>query len=264
MDSLLLRIVLAPTLIAAASLAGRRWGPTISGWLIGLPLTSGPISFLLALSYGPVFAATAARGTLAGTISLDVFCLAYAWTARRGGWLLALTASMLAFAGATLLLQYVTLSLPLLIVGVLLGMVITIALMPRPERAATSAAAAVPSRWDLPSRMLIAALFVALLTGSAGLLGPRLTGLVAPFPVYATILAVFAHQQQGGEAAGGVLRGLLFGMFAFVIFFIVVSTLLAHAGIAATFSAAIVAALLSHGVTLWLLRRPRAAAPARP
>jgi len=33
---LLLKLVLTPALIAAASLAGRRWGHAVSGWLVGL------------------------------------------------------------------------------------------------------------------------------------------------------------------------------------------------------------------------------------
>lgn len=37
LDSLLLRIVVTPALIGAASLAGRRWGQAVSGWLVGLP-----------------------------------------------------------------------------------------------------------------------------------------------------------------------------------------------------------------------------------
>ncbi len=69
MDSLILKLVLTPVLIGAASLAGRRWGPAVSGWLVGLPLTSGPITFFLALSHGATFAAAAAVGTLTGTLT---------------------------------------------------------------------------------------------------------------------------------------------------------------------------------------------------
>ena len=75
MNSLALKLVLTPALIALASLAGRRWGPAVSGWLVGLPLTSGPVTFFLALNQGLAFAAAAAVGTLAGTISQAAFCL---------------------------------------------------------------------------------------------------------------------------------------------------------------------------------------------
>src|SRR5579862_5576796 len=109
MDSLILKLILTPALIGAASLAGRRWGPSVSGWLVGLPLTSGPVSFFLALSHGTGFAAAAAVGTLTGTMSQVPFCLTYGWLGRRLGGPLTLGISYLAFAAATLMLQYLML-----------------------------------------------------------------------------------------------------------------------------------------------------------
>jgi hypothetical protein len=46
---LALKLVVTPALIAAATLVGRRFGPSISGWLVGLPFTSGPVSLFLTL-----------------------------------------------------------------------------------------------------------------------------------------------------------------------------------------------------------------------
>jgi hypothetical protein len=84
---LLFKVLLTPVLIGLVSLAGRRWGPAVSGWLIGLPLTSGPVSLFLALEQGKSFAATAAVGTLLGQISTALFCLAYSWLSFRLNWL---------------------------------------------------------------------------------------------------------------------------------------------------------------------------------
>ncbi len=81
MNIFVLKLVLAPVIIGGASLAGRRWGPAVSGWLVGLPLTSGPIIFFLALNNGASFAASAISGTLSGGFSLVAFCLVYAWLA---------------------------------------------------------------------------------------------------------------------------------------------------------------------------------------
>lgn len=78
-----LKLVLAPFFIAVVSLAGRRWGSRVSGMLTGLPLTSGPVSLLLALQYGRDFAASAARGNLAGQGSTCIFCLVYSVCALR-------------------------------------------------------------------------------------------------------------------------------------------------------------------------------------
>lgn len=47
-----LKLVLTPLLIGMASVAGRRWGPMVSGRLIGLPLTSAPVVLFLALEQG--------------------------------------------------------------------------------------------------------------------------------------------------------------------------------------------------------------------
>src|SRR5258708_19288479 len=86
MDTLLLKLLVTPLLIGAASLAGRRWGETVSGWFIGLPLSSGPVCWFLALEQGTGFAAAAARGCLGGAAAEAGFCLAYGVTARNAGW----------------------------------------------------------------------------------------------------------------------------------------------------------------------------------
>src|SRR5439155_719404 len=103
--ALALKLVLTPILVGAASLAGRRWGSAVGGWLIGIPFTSGPIAFFLALSPGPRFAAEAALGIMAGAISQAAFCLAYAWTAQRSTWIASMLAATAAFSAATITLN---------------------------------------------------------------------------------------------------------------------------------------------------------------
>ena len=100
--ALALKLVLTPILVGAASLAGRRWGSAVGGWLIGIPFTSGPIAFFLALSPGPRFAAEAALGIMAGAISQAAFCLAYAWTAQRSTWIASMLAATAAFSATTI------------------------------------------------------------------------------------------------------------------------------------------------------------------
>jgi hypothetical protein len=63
-----LKLILTPILIGSASLAGRKWGAALGGWLVGLPLTSGPIALFLALEQGTAFASRAALGILFGLV----------------------------------------------------------------------------------------------------------------------------------------------------------------------------------------------------
>lgn len=237
--ALALKLVLTPILVGAASLAGRRWGSAVGGWLIGIPFTSGPIAFFLALSPGPRFAAEAALGIMAGAISQAAFCLAYAWTAQRSTWIASMLAATAAFSAATITLN--PLRIPGLAFLAVVAVVLVIALFLMPRRSETTAEHLDFPRWDIPARMVVATAFVVALTSAAPLLGPRLAGLLAPFPLYGAVLATFAHRLQGREPAVNVLRGLLLGLFAFASFFLVLAVLLPE-GIAPAFAVAIVAA----------------------
>lgn len=254
--ALALKLVLTPFLVGAASLAGRRWGTSVSGWLVGIPFTSGPIVFFLALSPGPRFAAAAAAGTMAGAASQAVFCLGYAWAAQRlgwAGWAASVVTAGAAFGVVTVVLNLLVLPVAGYFMLVVVVLITSLFLMPpAPERAAT-ADIDFPA-WDLPARMIVATAFVVALTAAAPLLGAHLAGLIAPYPLYATVLAAFAHRLQGPGAAVGVVRGLLLGLFAFAAFFLVVSFLLPD-GIALAFLAAIAVAVAVQGASLYAGRR---------
>ena len=67
---LFLRIVLAPALVAGASLLGRSFGPRVSGWLLGFPVVGGPVLWFYAREQGAQFAAWAAAAPWLGLLSL--------------------------------------------------------------------------------------------------------------------------------------------------------------------------------------------------
>jgi len=234
--TLALKLVLTPALIAIATLAGRRFGPSIGGWLVGLPFTSGPVSLFLALEQGTSFAAAAASGSIAGAAASALFAVVYAAVARRAGWIASLAVYAVTIAAA-------------------LGAIGLIA-----EPPALPAAVA-PPRWDLPARMVVATSLVVAITGVAPILGPQLTGLVTTYPIYASVLAAFAHAQRGGMAAIHVVRGLCYGLLAFASFFFVIGALIERLGIGLAFAGAIAAALAVQTLTLRRLRTEASRSP---
>ena len=252
MDIFILKLILAPLIIGSASLAGRRWGPAISGWIVGLPLTSGPVIFFLALSRDETFAANAALGVISGGISLVAYTLTYVWLANRFRWQAALTGSLLVFTACTAVLQNFTFPLIPIFLSVCVAILVTLNLLPNGEMEEANAQ---PGPWDIPARILIGTSFILLLTWIAPFIGPHLTGLLTTIPIYVTILTVFAHRHQGSVAAVHVLRGLLYGLFAFASFFLTVKLLIERAGIAMAFVSALAVALTIQGATLWLLRQ---------
>ena len=215
---------------------------------MGLPLTSGPVAFFLALDHGAGFAAAAAAGSLAGALAEVAFCLAYGRLARHG-WPLALAAACATFAAAAMLLQRLTLGPAALGVAVVVALALTLSLMPRGHGVRMTGSA---PRWDIPARMIITTALVVAITGAAVTLGPRLSGVLATFPVYAAILTIFAHR-AGAPPAVQVLRGLLLGLLAFAGFFVVLAAVIERLGIAAAFALATAAALAIQAGSLALV-----------
>jgi hypothetical protein len=254
MNLFLLRLILTPSLVGAASLAGRRWGHSISGWIVALPLTSGPITFLLALTHGTSFAAHAAVGILAGGFSLAAFVLVYGRLAPSWPWLPTLAVSTLVFGLMTFLLQAIDLPVGLLWAAVTVSFALVLWLLP-PDSDPTAPAEGLPGTWDIPLRMIIATTFVVVITGLAPILGPHLTGLLTPFPLFASTLSAFAQHQQGPAAAIKVLRGLMLGLFSFAGFMLALALMLEPTGIAGAFGIAIVVLFVLQGAALWLLQR---------
>jgi hypothetical protein len=249
---LALKLVITPVLILMASLASRRWGDAVGGWIVGLPLTSAPVAFFLAVEQGPGFAEQAAAGSLIGTAAQACFCVGYARTSARLGWPAAFGMGALAFAAGAAALQSVALPLLLLLPVAVAALVVSARLVPlNPVRRRP---VAIP-RWDIPARMAVATAIVVSVTAFAPALGPRLSGVLATFPIFAAVLAVFAHRMQGPVAAHQVLWGLLIGLFGFIGFFFVIGISITTLGIGLAFTAATLAALAIQGASLLLVRR---------
>ncbi len=246
------KLILAPLLIALATLIGRRWGHGVSGWIAALPLTSAPVSFIFAQQYGTPFAAQAAVGTLAGIISVSAFCFVYCRLARWHHWLVCIIFAVIAFFSVTALLNTFVLTLVLVYVTVIAVLTLTLRLIPKPQ---TNLEFSIPSKWDLPARMLTAIIFILVITYAAEGIGPQLSGLITPFPIFASILALFAHSEKGASAAILSLRGILTGLYAFATFFLVVGATLMVLPIFVAYALAVIAALGVNAFTLRFVRQ---------
>jgi hypothetical protein len=253
MDStLILKLILTPMLIGGASLAGRKWGHAVSGWIVAFPLTSGPVVFFIAIAHGGTFALGTSLGIMSGGFSLAIFSLSYAWVAVKQKWPLAIIVSIGLFLLFTFILKSFFIPLWPLFFLILLAFALTLFLMPKYKVGVTEEVE-VP-RWDLPARMIITTLFVFLLTELAPLLGARLAGLLSTLPIMTATLTVFAHHQHGRASANEVIRGLVMGLFSFAFFYLALSLLL-PVSIALAFLSAIAASLVVQGIALLIIQR---------
>src|SRR5688572_11101113 len=225
---LLLKLLLVPALIAAVTLASRRWGLRVGGVLTGLPMVAGPTLGFYAIEQGNSFAASAARSAMLGIVATAAFCVVYARSARHLPWPASVLAGWAAFGIAAAALYRVPGlggigELALASATLMAGRQLL------PEATVAQPAAAAP-RWDLPLRMLSSAAAVILFTGLAELLGPRLSGVLSAFPVVTLILAVFTHTQRGPASVAVFLRSVLRGLHGFAVFCVVFSAALSAPG----------------------------------
>ena len=215
MTLLAAKIFLSPLCVLAVSLAGRRWGVAVAGMLGGLPVVAGPILLVETLLHGRDFGADAAAGTLLGLAALTAFVVVYGRVAVAAGPVRSVLCGWTAFLLGVAILSPVqpppVLSLVLVAACFALGLRL---LPPAPGLPAAVA----PPWWDLPARALAALGLVLTLTAVSGALGPHLSGLLAPFPIITSVLAVFTHAHGGVAQVGVLLRNFLFGFYGFAAF----------------------------------------------
>jgi hypothetical protein len=234
-----LRIGLAPLLVAFGTLVQRRWGDAVGGLIAGLPLTSVPLLLLFTLSQGPSYAARAAVATLSGVAAQAVLIWVFARCAGRTA-VVAVGAGLLAFAVAAAILAFIPLTaLPaaVLATGVL---TVVLVLWPRDAGAAT-----VPDR-EPPStmwpRMIAVAIFTMSSTALARVLGPHLAGLASSLPILAVVMFAFTRAEGGTRAARHFALGVGRATYSVIVALAVVALLLPTGRTALAFAAAVASA----------------------
>ena len=257
MNSWLIKLTLAPALIGCVSLAQRRWGPSIGGFLGGLPLTVGPALYVLALENGAPFAAAASISAVQSLVAVAAFSAAYAVAAVRWrqSWL---RSTALAFAVYLAAMGLVTL-LPqaLLLAVVLAALAILLAFRWMPGGSGDAAPKAPPPVWDLPLRMVAAVALVLTVSALAQTVGARVSGLLTPFPIPALILGAFTHRHDGPNVAAGLLRSLVLGLSSREAFCAVSAAALPAFGMAGGFVLAVLCTIAVQGALWWLWQRRR-------
>ena len=253
-----LKLLLVPALIYLVTLAGRRWGPAVAGWLSAFPIVAGPILFALTLEQGAGFAAHAAEGTLLAVVAILVFSVAYAWASVRFKVAGSMALALLAYGAAVALLQSLSLALGAAFVLVWCALLAASRCFPVVAQVIAQPAGGA-RRSDLPWRMLAGAILVFAVTTGAAHLGARLSGFFAMFPVMSTVLVGFAHASLGRGNAVALLRGMVAGYFGFSVFCAVLAMQLREGSIGPAFALALGCALAVH-----LAARRLLAAPATP
>ena len=247
----LLRLALVPTAVWLASLAARKWGHSVSGYLGGFPLIGGPITLYLALDHGTEFAARSATVTLAVIVAQGVYLIAFARLAQRHRWPVALVGGWACFAAAAVVVAFLPLSPPVALLLAVLGLATAWRALPHPREDAPP-----PSVPPVELRLRLAAalaLAIAILWGS-NVFGPVVSGVLLSVPVTGSIMPPFTLALYGADAVARLTRGFVVGLSGFTAFFFAVSSGVVALGTGMGFLAAVVAALATSTIASRVLK----------
>jgi len=220
----LLRLALVPAAIWLATLAARRWGHAVSGYLGGLPLIGGPITLFIAIDHGDAFAARSATFTLAAILGQGAHLLAFAHASRIGAaWPVALAAGWTGFVAAALLSASLEPGPYLALMLAITGLAAAWFGLPRPRLPA------VPARIPaIEMRLRLVA-----------------SGVLLSVPVTGSIMPPFTLALYGADSVARLTRGFVVGLTGFTAFFFVIATTAVAWGTAGAFAAAVGGALLA-------------------
>lgn len=239
----LAKLAIAPMFVAIITLIGRRAGPAVAGFLAALPVVAAPILGLIVAAHGNAFGATSALGSAIGTAPTMLFAFAFARFAERLPPFSCLLAAYGVYFVATLAALAVPVSWAFAIAVPAIAWLLILRAFPHYE-VELKRAPALP--WDLPMRITATFILVATVTSCARALGPKVAGLVTPFPIITATLALFSYRQGGAETAAILLRSLVRGLASFMVFFWVVGFLLPRTHAVLAFSGSILTCLLFH------------------
>jgi uncharacterized membrane protein (GlpM family) len=248
----MLKLLVIPGFLLLISLAGKRWGPSVAGWLSGLPVVVGPILFFLAIEQGQAFAAQAATAALSAMFAMIAFCVTYAQVAQRAAWPWALAVSMLVWALAAIVLSLIPPSLTLSIIAAATALLAAPYLFPSVQPMVSGPK---PKSDKLLLRMAAGALLTLAVTLLASTVGERWSGLLAVFPVLGSVMAVFSQQTRGPAFTAALLRATATGMYSFAAFCLVLALTLPRIGLTA-FVLGVAVSVAMLGVTRRLLAKP--------
>ena len=246
---LCIKLLLVPSLLAAVTLAARRWGANVAGWLGGFPIVAGPVLLVVTLEQGTRFGALAAEAALAAVGPTMLFVVLYAHLSARLRWWGTLLLAYLGWGSAVALVALAPAGL--WVAAALAGSGLTLArvlvrMPPGPSPSPMSHPV------ELPARMLVGVLLTFASSALAANFGPRLGGFTTVFPLVASVVASFSHALHGRDAALRFLAGMSRGMWSVGAFCLALALLLPRTGAGTAFAVALASTAAFHA----LLRPP--------
>jgi hypothetical protein len=239
---LLVPLVSAPTVVALAGAAERRFGSSAAGWTSAIPTTL-PVAILgVAAELGDRAGATLALSAAAHVGAQVAFAVVFALMLGRFGVLVSLAAGAATFAALSVVLHPVP--APLAAALAVPALLLAPRLLP-----GHSGPGKRRSRRDTALASAVALTFVSVVLLTAQRAGPAAAGAIGAFPALSTSLALVIARETGAPAAAAMLQGMIRGLPGYLAFCLTVTVLAPACGTPVAVAAAACACLAVGAIT---------------
>jgi len=210
---LLLRMAIAAAFVVTASIIAERSGPVIGALIATLPVSAGPSYVFLALDHDAAFVAQGALASLPVNAATIFMCLTYVVLAQRHGVVVSCGSAVAVWIAFASLIRQLDWSLTAGLAANLIAFGICIPQLAGYRHAKMPL---VTRRWyDVPMRALLVATLVAIVVSTSGWVGPRISGIIALYPVVFSSIMVILHPRIGGQPTAAVLANSAWGLLGF-------------------------------------------------
>jgi len=211
--TLALRMAITAAFVVTASVITERSGPVIGALVATLPISAGPAYIFLALDHDAAFIAEGALASLPVNAATIFLGLTYVVLAQRHGAPVSAGAAVLvwlALASVVRMFQW-TLGAGLMVNAITFAICVPLLRGYRHVRMPL-----ITRRWyDIPLRASLVATLVATVVTLSGWVGPRISGMIALFPVVFTSMMLILHPRIGGPPTAAVIANGAWGLMGF-------------------------------------------------
>ena len=206
---LLLRMAVAAAFVVSASVITERSGPVIGALVATLPISAGPSYVFLALDHDAAFIAQGALSSLPVNAATIFLGLTYVVLAQRHSFAVSVGSAVAVWIVLASIIRLFDWTLTAGLAVNLVAFAICIPLLAQYRHVKMPL---VTRRWyDIPFRASLVATLVAIVVSTSGWVGPRVSGVIALYPIVFTSMMVILHPAHRRPADRGGARELRLG-----------------------------------------------------
>src|SRR2546423_13815834 len=204
------RMAITAAFVVSASVITERSGPVIGALVATLPISAGPSYVFLALDHDAAFIAEGALASLPINAATIFLGLTYVVLAQRYSAIVSCGTAVVVWIALASIIRSTQWTLAS---GLIVNAIAFAICVPLLRRFRHVKMPLITRRWyDIPLRAALVSTLVATVVTTSGWVGPKISGIIALFPIVFTSLMLILHPRLGGPPTAAVIANSAGGL----------------------------------------------------